>query len=346
MKKTPLIVSGHAFVGEDLALLAADVIIEDGIITAIEESARVPQVWICPAFFNAHTHIGDTIAMDCGINGDLVAMVTPPDGLKHRLLAAASHQDLVRGMHSSLKGMIAGGIAGCADFREGGAEGVFALREAACGLLFKPFIFGREGGEGVAEGLGISSTRDNNRFETLIADARRKGKKIAVHAGEKDAKDIDDAIALEPDLLIHCTHATKKQLRECSDRQLPIAVCPRSNWALGVASSSQHPPLKLMQDLGCRMFLGTDNVMFVPPDMFSEMSFASSVYRIDQKVLLRAAIQGSELTGSPFFIRKGQPANLFTIDTTRSSLCFSRDPLTSLIKRVSSCQIANNVFNL
>jgi cytosine/adenosine deaminase-related metal-dependent hydrolase len=346
MKKTPHIVSGHAFVGEDLVLLSVDIIIECGIITAIEESATVPPIWICPAFFNAHTHIGDTIAMDCAMSGDLVALVTPPDGLKHRLLAAASHQDLVRGMHSSIKGMIAGGTAGCADFREGGAGGVSALREATSGLPFMPVIFGRDGGEGVAEGLGISSTRDNSSFETIVADARRKGKKIAVHAGEKDAKDVDDAIALEPDLLIHCTHATKKQLRECSDRQIPIAVCPRSNWALGVASSSGHPPLKLMQDLECRILLGTDNVMFVPPDMFSEMSFISTVYRIDQKVLLRAAIQGSELTGSPFFIRKGQRANLFTIDTTRSSLCFSRDPVTSLIKRASSCQIANNVFNL
>jgi cytosine/adenosine deaminase-related metal-dependent hydrolase len=346
MKKTSHIVSGHAFVGEDLALLPVDIIIECGIITAIEESASVPPLWICPAFFNAHTHVGDTIAMDCAMSGDLVALVTPPDGLKHRLLAAASHQDLVRGMHSSIKGMIAGGTAGCADFREGGAGGVSALREAASGLSFMPFIFGRDGGEGAAEGLGISSTRDNSSFETSVADARRKGKKIAVHAGEKDAKDVDDAIALEPDLLIHCTHATKKQLRECSDRQIPIAVCPRSNWALGVASSSEHPPLKLMQDLECRILLGTDNVMFVPPDMFSEMSFASTVYRIDPIVLLRAAIQGSELTGSSFFIRKGQRANLFTIDTTRSSLCFSHDPVTSLIKRASSCQIANNVFNL
>jgi cytosine/adenosine deaminase-related metal-dependent hydrolase len=346
MKKFPLVVSGNAFIGEELALLAVDIIIVDGIITAIEESDKVPPLWICPAFFNAHTHIGDTIAMDYGMNGDLVALVTPPHGLKHRLLAAASHRDLVRGMHSSIKGMIAGGTAGCADFREGGSGGVSALREAASGLLFRPFIFGRDGGEEVAEGLGISSTRDNNFIETIVADARRKGKKIAVHAGEKDAKDVDDAIALEPDLLIHCTHATKKQLRECSDRQIPIVVCPRSNWALGVASSSQHPPLKQMQDLGCRIFLGTDNVMFVPPDMFSEISFTSTVYRLDQKVLLRAAIQGSELAGSPFFIRKGQRANLFTIDTTRSSLHFSRDPLTSLIKRASSCQIANNVFNL
>ena len=68
-----------------------------------------------------------------------------------------------------------------------------------------------------------------------------QGKKIAVHAGEKNAEDIDDAIALEPDLLIHCTYATKKQLRECADRQIPIAVCPRSNWALGVASSARAP---------------------------------------------------------------------------------------------------------
>lgn len=346
MKKTPVIVSGHALVGEELALLPADIIIEDGIITAIEESARVPPVWVCPAFFNAHTHIGDTIAMDCGINGDLVAMVTPPDGLKHRLLAAASHQDLVRGMHSSIQGMIAGGTAGCADFREGGAGGVLALREAASGLLFRPFIFGRDGGEGVAEGLGISSTRDQTSLETIVAHARKMGKKIAVHAGEKDPKDIDDAIALEPDLLIHCTYATKKQLRECSDRQIPIAVCPRSNWALGVASSSAHPRLKLMQDLGCRILLGTDNVMFVAPDMFCEMSFTSTVYRVDPRILLRAAVQGSEFSGHSFFINKGQPANLFTIDTTRSSLFFSRDPVTSLIKRASSCQIANNVFNL
>jgi cytosine/adenosine deaminase-related metal-dependent hydrolase len=346
MKKNPLIVSGHAFVGEELTLLPVDIIIESGIITAIEESQRVPAVWICPAFFNAHTHLGDTIAMDCGINGDLVDLVTPPDGLKHRLLAAASHQDLVRGMHSSIEGMIAGGTAGCADFREGGASGVSALREAASGLLFHPFIFGREGGERGAGGLGISSTRDCKSIENTVADARRKGKKIAVHAGEKDFKDIDDAIALEPDLLIHCTYATKKQLRECSDRQIPIAACPRSNWALGVASSSDHPPLKLMQDLGCRILIGTDNVMFVPPDMFSELSFTSTIYRIDPKILLHAAIQGSELTGSSFFICKGTRANLFTIDTTRSSLCFSRDPVTSLIKRASSCQIANNVFNL
>ena len=284
--------------------------------------------------------------MDCGMNGDLASLVTPPDGLKHRLLAAASHQDLVTGMRASIEGMIAGGTAGCADFREGGLQECLHSEKQQKGLLFRPLIFGRDGGEAVADGLGISSTRDIAGADTLVAEARRAGKKIALHAGERDAADIDEALALEPDLLIHCTHATKKQLRECADRQIPIAVCPRSNWTLGVTSSAHHPPLQLMQDLGCTILLGTDNVMFVPPDMFSEMAFTSTVYRIDPKVLLRAAVQGSELTGHSFFIRKGVRANLFTIDPAQSSLHFSRDPVASIIKRASSCQISHNVFNL
>jgi cytosine/adenosine deaminase-related metal-dependent hydrolase len=242
--------------------------------------------------------------------------------------------------------MIAGGTAGCADFREGGIAGVSDLREAAEGLSFRPLIFGRDGGEAVADGLGISSTRDIAGADTLVADAQHAGKKIALHAGERDAADVDEALALDPDLLIHCTHATKKQLRECADRQIPIAVCPRSNWALGVTSSVHHPPLQLMQDLGCIIVLGTDNVMFVPPDMLSEMAFTSAVYGIDPKVLLRAAVQGSELTGHSFFIRTGVRANLFTIDPAQSSLHFSRDPVASIIKRASFCQIGHNVFNL
>ncbi len=345
MKNTSREISGHALIGEELALRPVDIIIENGIIAAIEENSRAPEIWICPAFFNAHTHLGDTIAMECGMKGDLAALVTPPDGLKHRLLAEASRQDLIRGMRASIAGMIAGGMAGCADFREGGVAGVSALREAAEGLSLSPLIFGRDGGEETAEGLGISSTRDVADTGTLVANARRAGKKIALHAGERDAGDMDEALALEPDMLIHCTHATKKQLRECAERQIPIVICPRSNWTLGVTSSARHPPVQNMLDLGCIILLGTDNVMFVPPDMFSEMAFTSAVYGIDSEVLLGAAVKGSDMAGLSFFIRKGARANLFTIDPARSALLFSHDPIASIIKRASGSQIGNRVFN-
>lgn len=346
MKKSLQQVSGHAFLGEELALSPVDIFIGNGIITSIEENPHVPEVWISPALFNAHTHLGDTIAMDCGTTGNLEALVTPPDGLKHRLLRAASREDIVAGMRASMEGMIATGTAGCADFREGGSAGVLAFGEAAAGLPFRPFVFGRDGGETAAGGLGISSTRDIPDAERQVRDAKRAGKKIAFHAGERDSADVDAALLLDPDLLIHMTHATKKQLRECAEMEIPIAVCPRSNWMLNVASSSDHPPFALMEELGCTVCLGTDNAMFVAPDLLSEMAFISTVYKITPLHVLQAAVRSSGFFGQPFFIREGNRANLFVMDPARTALRFSRDPLGTLVKRANSAVIRTNVFSL
>ncbi len=346
MKKRLQSLSGQVFLGEELDIVPADIHIEDGIITAIEENKNAPRRWIVPALFNAHTHLGDTVAMDCGATGDLVALVTPPDGLKHRLLANTPRTDLISGMRASITGMIAGGTHGCADFREGGKAGVTALQEAAAGLSFHPLIFGREGGEQVADGLGISSTRDIKGVDQLVTAARKAGRKVAFHAGERDAGDIDSALAYEPDLIIHATHATKRQLRFCADHEIPIAVCPRSNWTLGVTSTNKRPPLSLMGELGCTVYFGTDNVMFVSPDMLAELAFAMVVYKQHPKSLLHAGVAGSALTGSSFFIQKGVRASLFVLDPSGSAVRFSRDPVSSLIKRAQSGQICNNVFNL
>jgi len=340
------IFSGLAFLGEELEPRPADIIVENGCITAIEERNRAPPLWICPAFFNAHTHLADTIAADCGCSGNLVSLVTPPDGLKHRLLSAATSGELIAGMQASLRGMIRSGTFGCADFREGGKEGVAQLRKAVDGLSFRSVIFGREGGEHVADGLGVSSTRDISGLEQIVRTARDAQKKIAFHAGEQDSADVDEALSYTPDLLIHMTHATRHQLRDCADRGIPIAVCPRSNWTLGVTESARFPPIQEMLDLGCTVFLGTDNAMFVAPDMFSEMSFAATVYRLDPHEIYHSAVSGSQLCGQSFFIEKGGRAAFFTVDPAHSALAFSRDPLTSLVKRVQSDVIRNNVFNL
>ena len=339
-------ISGKALIGEELEVRKVDIVMDRGIITHIEDNPRAPELWICPALFNAHTHLGDTIAMDCRTSGDLAALVTPPDGLKHRILRAAAPEMVVRGMRASMEGMAARGIAGCGDFREGGVSGVAALREAVAGLPFRTYIFGREGGEKDADGLGISSVRDTPDATNQVDAARKAGKKIAFHAGERDAEDVDSALALDPDLIVHATHATRRQIRECADRGIPIAVCPRSNWTLGVAGSPVHPPLRLMRDLGCILMLGTDNVMFVAPDLFSEMAFVSSVYRLDPRTILQAAVRGSQFVGQPFFITEKMPANFFSIDPARSALQFSHDPVASLVKRAAAACIASNVFTL
>jgi len=346
MQAVPYVVTGRALLGKELEEEDVCVTITDGIIRSIEPCSGAPDRWIIPAFFNAHTHLGDTVAMDLPARGDLAELVKPPGGLKHRILAATPHAELVRGMRSSITTMIATGTAGFADFREGGPAGVAALREAAAGLGCYPVILGREGGEEVSDGAGISSVHDVADAEAIVRKARTAGGLVAFHAGEKNPDDVDEALAFEPDLLVHCTHATDAQLRQIVDLDIPIVVCPRSNWMLGVAASPAHPPIARILELGGRLFLGTDNVMFVQPDMLQEMAFTATVYRAPPVEILRAAIAGAELAGRSGFLELGQEASILVIDPTKQNLSFSRDLRATIVKRLDSSSIEQNVLKI
>ena len=332
-------VAGHALLGRDLEIRAVRITVEDGKIREIAEISTPPAVWICPALFNAHTHIGDTVGMEAPWSGPLEGLVTPPMGLKHRILQATPRPVLLGAMRASIGVMARAGTMGFADFREGGEEGVRDLREAARGLPCRPVIFGREGGERIAEGIGISSIRDCTDVEALVSAAKREGKLVAFHAGERDSLDIDGALLHDPDLLIHCTHADEGQLREIAGRGIPLAVCPRSNWILGASSSRAHPPIGRMLELGCEVLLGTDNTMFVQPDLWGEMAFVSTVYRIDPKEILLSAIGGSACFLSPAYIEEGSPARFLVLDPAASNLAFTRDPVASLAKRAGPSDI-------
>ncbi len=133
-----------------------------------------------------------------------------------------------------------------------------------------------------------------------------------------------------------------RQLREIADRGIPVAVCPRSNWVLGVSTSRVHPPIGRMLELGCTVLLGTDNAMFVQPDLWGEMAFTSTVYRIDPKEILSMAVRGSECFLTPAIIGEGLPARFLVIDPASSNLSFSRDPVASLVRRAGPSDIREN----
>lgn len=346
MHTTPYVVTGRALLGEGLTEEDVRITVSEGIIRSIEPYSGTPDRWIVPALFNAHTHLGDTVAMDLPARGSLAELVKPPNGLKHRILAATPRAELVRGMRASITTMIATGTAGFADFREGGAAGVAALREAAAGLDCRPVILGREGGEEVSDGAGISSVHDVANAEEVVRDTRRAGKLVAFHAGEKNPDDVDEALAFEPDLLVHCTHATDAQLRRIVDMDIPVAVCPRSNWLLGVTASPAHPPIARILELGGRFFLGTDNVMFVQPDLLQEMAFTATVYRAPPDEVLRAAIAGAALAGGSGYLEEGREAHFLVINPAKSNLSFSKDILTTIVKRLDSSSIEHNVLNI
>ncbi|MDD3071457.1 MAG: amidohydrolase, partial [Methanoculleus horonobensis] len=75
---SPYVVTGRALLGADLREEDVTITVSEGIVTSIEPASRTPERWIVPAFFNAHTHLGDTVAMDLPARGSLADLVKPP----------------------------------------------------------------------------------------------------------------------------------------------------------------------------------------------------------------------------------------------------------------------------
>ena len=194
--------------------------------------------------------------------------------------------------------------------------------------------------------MGISSTRDTAKRMPRLQKSTGQGKKLPFTPVKKMRQML---MRLSPLTLTFSSIALTPQKNSSGyvrTGRFRLQFVPRSNWMLGVNIVSTSPPTSDLCRIWGARILRTDNVMFVSPDMFSEMAFTSVVYRMDPKVLVSCSCSGVlNMTGNSFFIRKGVRANLFTIDPAQSSLHFSRDPLTSLVKRASVSQIGNNVFN-
>ena len=331
------IVEGLAFVGDTFTPRNVSIIIENGIIKEISDVKNTTHTWIVPAFFNAHTHIADTIGMDTKIDRPLAELVAPPDGLKHRILRETTDTDLISAMIDTISFMKKTGTLGFADFREGGKHGVGLLLKAQDPAV-QMLVLGRDDGELISNGFGLSSAKGTREEEDIVSQVKKAGKLFAVHAGEAGQKDIDAAFALEPDLIIHATHFTKEHIRQAADRGIPLVICPRSNWLLGATEDSKHPPVREMLDAECTVFLGTDNVMFVAPDMFAEAAFLKTVYHIESEEILRMVTGGFSLIGRKGTIEVGNPADLLLLNGKYAGN-WTKDPCSSLFNRIGSCGI-------
>jgi cytosine/adenosine deaminase-related metal-dependent hydrolase len=323
--------SGMILAGEDYDPLEGRVVVEDGEIAAVERSATDSNDIVCPAFVNAHTHVGDSIAKEAGRGRSLDELVAPPDGLKHRLLGEASRNEKIQAMARSLSFMEAGGTGAFLEFREGGLEGVEALAEAAADVGVEPVVFGRGGIDVLeaADGFGASGAHDDD-FSTARAAAREAGKPFAIHAGEVDADDIDPAMDLEPDHLVHMVHAESMHLERVEDSGTPVVVCPRSNLVTGVGL----PPVRALLDR-TTVALGTDNVMLNSPSMFREMAYTAKLFDVDAAEVLRmATAAGAEIAGLDCgVLEAGRPGALVVLDGDSDNLAGVRDPVRAVVRR-------------
>ncbi|PSP43988.1 nucleoside deaminase [Halobacteriales archaeon QH_6_64_20] len=335
-------IEGTVIAGRAFEPIEGRVVVENGEITAVEEASVDSSAIVLPAFVNAHTHIGDSLAKEAGAGLSLDELVAPPDGLKHRLLRAASREELVDAMDRTVSFMSQGGTSAFVEFREGGVTGVRAIEEALTGSSLDAVVLGRESIEAMyeADGYGASGANDGD-FERERAATREAEKLFAIHAGERDTSDIDAALALDPDLLVHMVHAEPTHVERVAERETPVAVCPRSNLVTGVGLG----PVEALVER-TTVALGTDNVMLNNPSMFREMEFAAKLFDLPAgKVLEMATLAGAEIAGlDRGVIEEGAEAKLCVLDGDSPNLAGAQDVVRAVVRRAGVSDIERIVY--
>ena len=326
-----MIVEGTILRGRSFEPIEGRVVIEDGMISAIEEDTVDSTSVVLPAFVNAHTHIGDSIVKDAGEGLTLEELVAPPDGLKHRLHRVATRERLVRAMRRTMGLMEATGTGTFIDFREGGVEGVEAIYEAGSGHEITPIVLGRDDIEvlEIADGFGASGAADGE-FGRARTATREAGKLFGIHAGEVSSADINPALDLDPDFLVHLVTAEPVHLERIDDSEIPVVVCPRSNAETGVGL----PPIEAL--LGhTTVALGTDNVMLSSPSMFREMAFVDLITDLAAATILGMATwAGADVAGLDCgVIAEGKRGRLLVLDGASDNLVESQDIVRSIVRR-------------
>jgi cytosine/adenosine deaminase-related metal-dependent hydrolase len=329
--------AGTVLAGASYEPVRGRVVVENGRIDAVEETATDSTDIVLPAFVNAHTHLGDSVAKEAAVGLSLDEAVAPPDSLKHRRLAAADREELVSAMRRTLRFMRRTGTVSALDFRESGPAGARALREAASDTGVEPFVFGSGDPSvlDVADGYGASGANDDD-FAAERAACEEHGVPFAIHAGEPDATDIHPALDLDPDLLVHMVHAEREHLERVAAESVAVAVCPRANAVLDVGT----PPIRELLDRAT-VALGTDNVMLNQPSMFREMATAAKRFDVtDREVLRMATAAGADIAGLDCgVIEPGRRAALLVLDGDSDNLSGSEDPVGAVVRRATGMDV-------
>ena len=161
---------------------------------------------LTPTFINSHTHLGDAFIrhQHPKIPHDLKAVVAPPNGLKHRLLAITPKKTIETGIQLALTQMIQTHTDCFCDFREGGLPGLHLIQKPLATLPIKGLILARPLNLSYnpqeiqtllhsADGIGISSISDwdYSQLQEIAQAAHKQNKLFALHASEAQREDID-----------------------------------------------------------------------------------------------------------------------------------------------------------
>lgn len=223
----------------------------------------------------------------------------------------------------------------------------------------------------ISDGLGISGANENSdetlqQYRNLIRarniTIKRDKKKTkrnklltAIHAAESKETvefsishtgmtEVDRIMKyLKPDIIIHMTNATDKDISIIPKNRTGIIVCPRANGIVGAGV----PRVAKMLEHGCIIGIGTDNVMLNSPDILRELDYIWKLSRSVEQVFLSArdilkmaTVNNAEILGlNSGYIQSGRAADLIFIDKSHADLYPMHNPFASIVQRATQDSI-------
>ncbi|HEY7571985.1 MAG TPA: amidohydrolase family protein [Nitrososphaeraceae archaeon] len=219
----------------------------------------------------------------------------------------------------------------------------------------------------VCHGFGISGANENTdtslmQYNKLVSrflkscDSKYNTKNLllGIHAAESKST-VDFSLLrtgysevyrivknLKPNFMVHMTQATDRDISLAAKKNIGIIICPRSNGVLGCGI----PRISQMIKSGCKVAIGTDNIMINSPDMFREMDYIWKVSRsnginLDAKIVLKmATINAAEILGlNSGCIKAGRSADFIFLDKTSLDLYPIHDPYSAIVHRANQTSI-------
>jgi cytosine/adenosine deaminase-related metal-dependent hydrolase len=177
--------------------------------------------------------------------------------------------------------------------------------------------------------LGIHAAESKNTVEfSLLHTGNTEVYRIVKH--------------LKPNFVVHMTQATDDDISLVARKKIGVVICPRSNGVLGCGI----PRIIRMIKSGCKIAIGTDNIMINSPDIFREMDYIWKVSRsnginLDAKSVLKmSTINAAEILGlNSGCIKDGRSADFIFLDKNTLDLYPIHDPYAAVVHRANQTSI-------
>lgn len=154
---------------------------------------------------------------------------------------------------------------------------------------------------GLFIGFGLDSSERGNppeKFSRVFQRVRAAGLHVVAHAGEEGPADyirqaLDILGAERIDHGVRCME-DPDLVRLLAREEIPLTVCPVSNWKLGVCKTPEEHPLAAMLDAGLRISINSDDPGYLGSYIGDDYDFCFSRMGIPQATLERLARESLE----------------------------------------------------